>query len=190
MFLAETTKIDFNPKQVVDTKYTILESITSKPKREKPTQISETLRKEERDTQLLSYQILVDKFNKKYTNLSESQKSLLREYINNISNSNSFGKFINEEITKVVNELKPLLKKVNDKVVKIKLTEAVNQIDNLECTKTMRGIGFERLERRTHRPTLSFAVVSAAHRSSGARQGRESPNRIHWCCALSKTFPN
>ena len=130
LFLVETTKIDFNPKQVVDTKYTILESITSKPKREKPTQISETLRKEERDTQLLSYQILVDKFNKKYTNLSESQKSLLREYINNISNSNSFGKFINEEITKVVNELKSLSRKVNDKVVKIKLSEAINQAKN------------------------------------------------------------
>ena len=70
------------------------------------------------------------KFNKKYSNLSESQKSLLKEYINNISNSNSFGKFINEEITKVVNELKPLLKKVNDKVVKIKLSEAINQAKN------------------------------------------------------------
>ena len=130
LFLAETTKIDFNPKQVVDTRFTILESITSKPKKQKPSQISETLRKEERDTQLLSYEILVDKFNKKYSNLSESQKSLLKEYINNVSNSNSFGEFINEEIIKVVNELKPLLKKVNDKVVKIKLTEAINQAKN------------------------------------------------------------
>ena len=130
LFLVETTKIDFNPKQVIDTKYTILESITSKPKKQKQSSLVETLRKEERDTQLLSYQILVEKFNKKYTNLSESQKSLLREYINNISNSNSFGKFINEEITKVVNELKSLSRKVNDKVVKIKLTEAINQAKN------------------------------------------------------------
>ena len=130
LFLVETTKIDFNPKQVVDTRYTILESITSKPIKEKPSRISETLRKEERDTQLLSYEILVDKFNEKYSNLSESQKSLLKEYINNVSNSNSFGEFINEEIIKVVNELKPLLKKVNDKVVKIKLTEAINQAKN------------------------------------------------------------
>ena len=129
-FLTETTKIDFNPKDVIDTKYTILEGITSKQKVKKPSNISETLRKEERDTQLLSYEILVDKFNKKYSNLSESQKSLLKEYINNVSNSNSFGEFINEEITKVVNELKPLLKKVNDKVVKIKLTEAINQAKN------------------------------------------------------------
>jgi hypothetical protein len=130
LFLVETTSIDFNPKQVVDTRYTILEGITSRPIKKKPSRISETLRKEERDTQLLSYEILVDKFNKKYTNLSESQKSLLREYINNISNSNSFGEFINEEIIKVVNELKPLLKKVNDKVVRIKLTEAINQAKN------------------------------------------------------------
>ena len=82
--------------------------------------------------------LLSSKFNKKYTNLSESQKSLLREYINNISNSNSFGKFINEEITKVVNELKPLLKKVNDKVVKIKLTEAINQAKNFTTKSVVR----------------------------------------------------
>jgi len=130
LFLVETTKIDFNPKQVIDTRYTILEGITSKPKKQRPSSLVETLRKEERDTQLLSYQILVEKFNEKYTNLSESQKSLLREYINNISNSNSFGKFINEEITKVVNELKSLSRKVNDKVVKIKLSEAINQAKN------------------------------------------------------------
>jgi len=137
-FLTETTKIDFNPKEIIDTKYTILESITSTRRVKKPSKISETLRKEERDTQLLSYEILVDKFNKKYTNLSESQKSLLREYINNISNSNSFGEFINEEITKVVNELKPLLRKVNDKVVKIKLTEAINQAKNFTTKSVVR----------------------------------------------------
>ena len=138
LFLTETTKIDFNPKDVIDTKYNILEGITSKQKVRKPSQLSEILRKEERDTQLLSYEILVDKFNKKYTNLSESQKSLLREYINNISNSNSFGEFINEEITKVVNELKPLLKKVNDKVVRIKLTEAINQAKNFTTKSFVR----------------------------------------------------
>ncbi len=138
LFLVETTKIDFNPKQVVDTRYTILEGITSKPIKEKPSKISETLRKEERDTQLLSYEILVDKFNNKYSNLSESQKSLLKEYINNVSNSNSFGEFINEEITKVVNELKPLLKKVNDKVVKIKLSEAINQAKNFTTKSIVR----------------------------------------------------
>ena len=130
LFIVETTKIDFNTKQVVDTKYTILENITSKPIKEKRSSLVRTLRNEERDTQLLSYQILVEKFNKKYTNLSESQKSLLREYINNISNSNSFGEFINEEITKVVNELKSLSTNVSDTVVKIKLAEAINQAKN------------------------------------------------------------
>ena len=138
LFLTETTKIEFSPKEIIDTRYSILESITSTRRIKKPSKVSETLRKEERDTQLLSYEILVDKFNQKYTNLSESQKSLLREYINNVSNSNSFGKFINEEITKVVNELKPLLKKVNDKVVKIKLSEAINQAKNFTTKSFVR----------------------------------------------------
>ena len=49
---------------------------------------------QEKDLRLLTYQLLVDKFNKKYSNLNESQRNLLREYINNLSNTNSLREFI------------------------------------------------------------------------------------------------
>jgi len=50
----------------------------------------------------------------------------LREYINNISNTNSLREFIDTEVIKIKKVLKSHLVKVDDKITKIKLTEAIN----------------------------------------------------------------
>ena len=65
----------------------------------------ESYQSQEQDVRLLTYQLLVDKFNKKYSNLNESQKNLLREYINNLSNTNSLREFIDTEVIKVQKHL-------------------------------------------------------------------------------------
>ena len=49
---------------------------------------------QDKDLRLLSYQLLVDKFNSKYKSLNENQKNLLKQYINNVSNTNSLKEFI------------------------------------------------------------------------------------------------
>ena len=76
---------------------------------------------------MLSYQILVDKFNNKYKSLNSAQRNLLKEYINNISNTNSLREFIDNEVVKVKKILKKHLPEVDDPVTKIKLNEAINQ---------------------------------------------------------------
>ena len=91
----------------------------------------EGYKKQEKDLRLLAYGILVEKFNKKYKNLSDSQKKLLKEYINNISNTNSLKEFIESETVRVKKKLQSILPTVDDKVTKIKLNEAVNQADTL-----------------------------------------------------------
>ena len=78
---------------------------------------------------LLTYQLLVDKFNKKYSTLNENQRNLLREYINNLSNTNSLREFIDTEVIKVKKILKAHLNKVNDKITKIKLNEAITHTE-------------------------------------------------------------
>jgi len=120
-------------KDVVDTieetnsKITILENIVQKTIKSNKSQnkVVENYASQDTDVRLLTYQLLVDKFNEKYSNLNESQKNLLREYINNISNTNSLREFIDSEVTKVKSQLKKHLTKVNDKITKIKLTEAI-----------------------------------------------------------------
>ena len=78
---------------------------------------------------MISYRILLEKFNQKYSHLDSSQKKLLRAYINNISGTNSLKEYFEEQVPKVKNELKKYGKKIDDKITKIKLNEAVNSID-------------------------------------------------------------
>ena len=59
------------------------------------------------------------------------QKSLLKNYINNISNTNSLREYIDSEVVKIRKVLKSHLPKVKDDITKIKLTEAIKQVDTL-----------------------------------------------------------
>ena len=135
LFDSETLQEGFDPKDVTDCKYTIVEHLVSTTKNKKNS-VKESkkvaqYKKENEDVRLLTYKILVDKFNDRYKNLDKHQKKLLREYINNLSNSNGLKEYISNEISRVKKQLIPLVKKVDDKVTRIKLKESVNQINNL-----------------------------------------------------------
>jgi len=121
------------PTTKTENRFTIVEHITRKniSTKVKEKGLVEEYRKQEKDLRLLAYGILVEKFNKKYNSLSVDQKKLLKEYINNISNTNSLKEFIESETTKVKKQLQSILPTVDDKITKIKLNEAVNQADTL-----------------------------------------------------------
>ena len=131
-FLAETTPV-FDPVDEVDSTFSIIEHITRnkvKPRDTDPKVISE-FKKEDKDLRLLSYQLMVDNFNGKYKSLNSMQRNLLKEYVNNISNTNSLREFINSEVNKVNEILNKILPRVKDDITKIKLTEAIKQVDIL-----------------------------------------------------------
>ena len=122
-----------NPASKTENLFTVVEHITRKQisNKKKEKAITESYKKQEKDLRLLAYSILVEKFNKKYSSLSKSQRKLLKEYINNISNTNSLKEFIESETVKVKKQLQSYLPTVSDKVTKIKLNEAVNQAESL-----------------------------------------------------------
>ena len=133
VFQSQTLPTIFNPEEAINSKFTVLEHITNKKISEKEIKekVLSEYTKKDKDLRLLAYQILVDKFNQKYKTLNESQKSLLKNYINNISNTNSLREFVDSEAVKIKRILKTHIPKVTDDITKIKLTEAVNQIGNL-----------------------------------------------------------
>jgi len=139
VFQSETTNEKFKANHIVNSKFTVLEHITHKKidEREIKAKVLKEYNKEDKDLRLLAYQILVDKFNKKYKTLDESQKKLLKNYINNISNTNSLREYVDIEVVKIKKELKTHLPKVNDKITNIKLTESINQIGNLTKGKVV-----------------------------------------------------
>jgi len=131
-FLSETTPV-FDPADEVDSTFTIIEHITRnkvKP-RDTDSKVISEFKKEDKDLRLLSYQLMVDTFNSKYKNLNSMQRNLLKEYVNNISNTNSLREFVNSEVVKIKKILSKFLPMVTDKITKIKLTEAIKQTDTL-----------------------------------------------------------
>jgi len=138
-FLAETTPV-FDPKEEVDSTFSIIEHITRnkvKPKNTDSKVISE-FKKEDKDLRLLSYQLMVDNFNGKYKNLNSMQRNLLKEYVNNISNTNKLREFIDNEVVKIKQILNKILPRVTDDITKIKLTEAIKQTDSLSKGKIVK----------------------------------------------------
>ena len=103
--------------------FNIVEQITTETKVENKTFVPTEL---DKDVRVLSYRVLLEKFNKKYTNLSREQKNILKEYINNISNTNNFYSIVEKKLNTLKGTLSKKIPKVKDKVLKIKLNEAIN----------------------------------------------------------------
>ena len=129
-----------NPVESVNNKYTIIEHITRSNDVKKISGLNEmsAFINQDKDVRLLSYKILVDKFNAKYSDLNEGQKSLLRQYINSVSEGTELKEFIEKESSKLQKELKILTAKVDDKVVKIKLAEVTNLLKEVAAVKTVK----------------------------------------------------
>jgi hypothetical protein len=121
-----------DPKIVIDNKVTLLEFLTKKTidKTAVKDQVLEEYAKQDKGTRILIYKMIVEKFNTKYSNLLPEQKSLLKEFINNVSNTITLKEYINNQIQNIKLELDVLTKKVTDKKIEIKLVE-VNSILNI-----------------------------------------------------------
>jgi hypothetical protein len=107
--------------------FIILENVTTITTKKTDTFMYDELK--DKDLRILSYKALLEKFNKKYTNLSDPQKQVLKEYISSISNTNNFSLFVENQIPVLKTKLNKKVSKIKDKVLKIKLQEAVNCVD-------------------------------------------------------------
>ena len=124
-----------SPISVVNSKVTLLEHITQKPTKEKKNIVLENYNKQDKDTRLLTYKVLLEKFNDKYSGLQNNQKTLLKEYVNSVTNSPALKSYINQEIKAVKQSLTRYSKKVEDKAVVVKLNETKGMIKTL-CKKS------------------------------------------------------
>jgi hypothetical protein len=127
--------------ELVDSRFTVLENITRTKKKaglDKMANLLSEYRKQDEDVRLLAYQLMVDKFNSKYADLSAKQQNILKEYIYNVSNTESLRDFVLREAYALKLELQKASKRVNDKVVKIKLAEAIVLLKKYEKTKTIK----------------------------------------------------
>ena len=114
--------------------FIVIENVTTLKHKKNKSYMPEEFK--DKDLRILSYRTLLEKFNKKYTNLSDEQKHVLKEYISNISNTNNFSVFVETQIPKLKKKLNAKVKKVKDKVLRIKLREAVNCVNKFCLTES------------------------------------------------------
>jgi DNA mismatch repair ATPase MutS len=133
-------KIKFDIQEVIQARNFISENLCGIKKKspEAEEEVIKIYKQQSEDIRMLSYKIMVDSLNEKYQGLDQNQKRLLREFINNITNTNSLNVLINEEVETVKKELTELSSQVDSDVIRIKITETVKQLDKVKPSKSVK----------------------------------------------------
>lgn len=126
-----------DPNFLVDNKTTILEHLTKEEQNKK--QVRDTLIEEyskyDKDLKLLTFKILLEKFNHKYGTLLPEQKNILKEFITSVDSSARLRNVVNEELEKLKEIINNLKDTVQDEIVAIKLQEVAKGIQPVAKTK-------------------------------------------------------
>ena len=142
IFETVVTDTQYEPTDIVSARFTIAENIINSSIQNKDVKLKDAVleeyRKQDDDLRAVSYKLLVESFNNKYSNLTNDQKGLLREYINNINNTGKLSEYVNNEVSKLVDSLKEVGSKINDKVTKIKLAETISNVKKIKSVKKIK----------------------------------------------------
>lgn len=142
LFEVITTGEQYEPTDIVSSRFTIAENIINTSIQNKDQKIKDAVleeyKKQDEDLRAVSYKLLVESFNNKYKNLTTEQKGLLREYINNINNTGKLNEYVSNEVSKLIESLKSVGSKVSDKVTKIKLAETIANIKKIKSAKKIK----------------------------------------------------
>lgn len=136
-----SSECKFDVKEVYQAKNCIVEHIVDKPKvQHSEDELINYYQTQTEDIRLLTYKLLCEKLNEKYSSvLDDEQKSVLREYICNVANTNNFDTFVKSKVTEIKTSLTEMVKKIKDSdVIKIKIKEVVNQLDKINPGKIVK----------------------------------------------------
>jgi hypothetical protein len=122
---AQNTPNLLDPNVFVNNKTTLLEHLTQTKHSEDQVKdaLIEEYSKFDKDLRLLTYKILLEKFNDQYKDLLPEQKNILKEFIVSANSSIRLRNIVNEEIEKLGKDISTLKAKITDSVVRIKLEE-------------------------------------------------------------------
>ena len=134
---------NYNPTDIVQSKYCIIENliiprILKNNNEQTVEEAFENYKKQDFEIKLLTYKILLERFNQKYGKLNKYQKRLLKEYINDISNNNTLRGYLESEIIIIKEILSEFISNTRNKVLKIKLQEVHNQLNNITNGKVIK----------------------------------------------------
>ena len=121
-------------EEIISNKVTILECLLERPVSEKKVKqdLVEEFAKYDKDLRVLTYKVMLEKFNGKYANLNSGQKEVLKEFMNSIDNTPRLKEIYNTKINEIKKVLKLQARKVKDDATKIKLLEVVKLLKEID----------------------------------------------------------
>lgn len=130
---AQTNNDLIDPNLLVNFRTTLLEHLTTEvqDKEDVKDTLIEEYSKYDKDLKLLTFKILLEKFNDKYKDLLPQQKNILKEFITSVNSQTRLRTLVNEELGNIKKEVSKLASRVKDEVVKIKLDEVTKSINTL-----------------------------------------------------------
>lgn len=120
------------PEIVINNKMTLLEHLSQAPVEEKKDELMEEFNSYDKDLKMLTYRVLLEKFNDKYDDLKSTQKEVLKEFINSVDSPEKLKELYNNRIPGIRATLSMKMKSIEDEVVKIKLEEVLKYVNPLE----------------------------------------------------------
>lgn len=128
---AQNNETLVDPGFLIDNKTTILEHLTSskQDREEVKDTLIEEYSKYDKDVRLLTFKILLEKFNDRYKDLLPEQKNILKEFITSVNSQKKLQNLIIEETVKISKKIEPLSTRVKDEVTRIKLAEVSKAIN-------------------------------------------------------------
>ena len=128
-----------NPKQLMECKSAILANgLQGKKLVEKKDPVIDSFESQTKDIRLLTYKLIIDKFNEKYSGLDESQKQLLNKYIVNVNDTVALKDYIQIIIPEIKTQLSEQAKQITDKATKIKVKKLSEMLCTVENMKTIK----------------------------------------------------
>jgi len=128
------TKEITDTDQLVDNKVTLLEYLTKQDVIAE--EVKEDVLKEfqtyDKDLRILTYQVLLEKFNSKYQDLSNEQKQVLKEFINAVDSTPGLRNFYNTKIAELQEALNTEAKNITDKATQVKVQEISKLLTELD----------------------------------------------------------
>jgi hypothetical protein len=130
-----------NPNQIIDNKVTLLEHLTSKDvsKDGVKDDILEEFKSYDKDLRILTYRVLLEKFNDKYSSLSNRQKYILKEFINSVDSNPRLKEFYSSEVEYIKETLNKEISKTKDETTKIKLQEVYKLVKDLDKKSSIKS---------------------------------------------------
>lgn len=119
-----------DPDYLVNNRTTILEHLTSSEvnKEDVEDSVIQEFAKYDKDLKLLTFKILLEKFNDRYKDFSPEHKNILKEFITSVNSTTRLRNVVNEELDKISKAVTEMIPNIKDDVIKIKLEEVAKSI--------------------------------------------------------------